>query len=302
MFKYNSANNYFKKRFGKKVYKIAVDCGFTCPNRDGTKGVGGCIFCSEGGSGEFAIKGTDISLQLKQAKEKVKNKINGDKGYICYFQSFTNTYAPVEKLREIYYSVLSDKEIVAISIATRPDCLSDDVLALLEELNQKIPVFIELGLQTSNEKTAQIINRCYDNQCFIETVEKLKKINIEVIAHIIIGLPDETVEDYVNSVKFASFCGVKGIKLQLLHVLKNTRLALMEYTPLSMEDYFYALKECLINIPPEIVIHRLTGDGDKKILIAPLWSGDKHNVLNKLNEYMNKNNVIQGSAINGQNT
>lgn len=302
MFKYNSANNYFKKRFGKKVYKIAVDCGFTCPNRDGTKGVGGCIFCSEGGSGEFAIKGTDISLQLKQAKEKVKNKINGDKGYICYFQSFTNTYAPVEKLREIYYSVLSDKELVAISIATRPDCLSDDVLALLEELNQKIPVFIELGLQTSNEKTAQIINRCYDNQCFIEAVEKLKKINIEVIAHIIIGLPDETVKDYVNSVKFASFCGVKGIKLQLLHVLKNTRLALMEYTPLSMEDYFYALKECLINIPPEIVIHRLTGDGDKKILIAPLWSGDKHNVLNKLNEYMNKNNVIQGSAINGQNT
>ncbi len=301
MFIYNSANNYFKKRFGKKVYKIAIDCGFTCPNRDGTKGTGGCIFCSKGGSGEFAIKGTDIILQLKQAKEKVNNKIKGEKGYICYFQSFTNTYAPIEKLREIYFSVLSDKEIVAISIATRPDCLSDDVLALLEELNQKIPVFIELGLQTSNEKTAQIINRCYENKCFEDAVNKLNKINIEVIAHVIIGLPYESVEDYVNSVKFASFCGVKGIKLQLLHVLKNTRLSKMEYAPLSMEDYFCALKECLINIPPEIVIHRLTGDGDKKILIAPLWSGDKHNVLNKLNEYMNKNNVIQGSAINGQN-
>lgn len=301
MFIYNSVNNYFKKRFGKKIYKIAIDCGFTCPNRDGTKGVGGCIFCSEGGSGEFAVKGTDINLQLKQAKEKVSNKIKGDKGYICYFQSFTNTYAPIVKLREIYYSVLSDKEIVAISIATRPDCLSDEVLAVLEALNQKIPVFVELGLQTSNENTARFINRCYENQCFIEAVDKLNKIEIEVIAHIIIGLPGESVEDYVNSVKFASFCGVKGIKLQLLHVLKNTRLAEIKYTPLTMEEYFFALKECLINIPPEIVIHRLTGDGDKKILIAPLWSGDKHNVLNKLNEYMSKNNVIQGSVINGQN-
>lgn len=301
MFIYNSVNNYFKKRFGKKVYKIAVDCGFTCPNRDGTKGIGGCIFCSEGGSGEFATKGIDIIQQLKQAKEKVSNKITGEKGYICYFQSFTNTYAPVEKLRKIYFSVLEDKEIVAISIATRPDCLSDDVLQLLEELNHRIPVFIELGLQTSNEKTAQFINRCYENKCFIETVDKLNKIEIDVIAHIIIGLPGESVDDYVNSVKFASNCGVKGIKLQLLHVLKNTKLAQIEYTPLTMEEYFYALKECLINIPPEIVIHRLTGDGDKKILIAPLWSGDKHNVLNKLNEYMNKNNVIQGSAVNGQN-
>ncbi len=299
MFIYNSANNYFRNRFGKKVYKIAIDCGFTCPNRDGTKGVGGCVFCSEGGSGEFAIKGTNIKDQLQQAKEKVNKKIKGEKGYICYFQSFTNTYAPVEKLKEIYFSVLDDKEIVAISIATRPDCLDDSVIKLLDELNQKIPVFIELGLQTSNEQTAQAINRCYSNQCFIEAMKKLSKINIEVIAHVIIGLPGEDVSDYVNSVKFASFCGVKGIKLQLLHVLKNTKLAKMEYTPLSMEEYFFALKECLKNIPPEIVIHRLTGDGDKRILIAPLWSGNKHKVINKLNEYMNKNNVIQGSALNG---
>ena len=299
MFKYNSANNYFKNRFGKKVYKIAIDGGFTCPNRDGTKGVGGCVFCSQGGSGEFAVKGMDIGLQLKQAKEKVNNKIKGEKAYICYFQSFTNTYAPIEKLREIYFSVLFDKEIVGISIATRPDCIGDDVIDLLNELNQKIPVFVELGLQTSNERTAEAINRCYKNQCFIDAVEKLNKINVEIIAHIIIGLPEETTEDYVNSVKFACSCGIKGIKLQLLHVLKNTRLEKIEYTPLTMEEYFYALKECLINIPTDVVIHRLTGDGDKKILIAPLWSADKHNVLNKLNEYMDKNNVIQGSAING---
>ena len=299
MFIYNSINNYFKNRFGKKVYKIAIDCGFTCPNRDGTKGIGGCIFCSEGGSGEFAIKGTDIKEQLKLAKEKVNNKIKGDKGYVCYFQSFTNTYAPLEELRKIYFSVLADNEIVAISIATRPDCLNDDIVALLKELNKKIPVFVELGLQTSNEDTAKIINRCYENQYFEDAVRRLNEINIEVIAHVIIGLPGENVNDYVNSVKYASFCGVKGIKLQLLHVLKNTKLAQMEYTPLSMEEYFFALKECLINIPPEIVIHRLTGDGDKRILLAPLWSGDKHNVLNKLNEYMDKNNVIQGSVING---
>ena len=154
-------------------------------------------------------------------------------------------------------------------------------------------------MQTSNEDTAKIINRCYENQYFEDAVRRLNEINIEVIAHVIIGLPGENVNDYVNSVKYASFCGVKGIKLQLLHVLKNTKLAQMEYTPLSMEEYFFALKECLINIPPEIVIHRLTGDGDKRILLAPLWSSDKHNVLNKLNEYMDKNNVIQGSVING---
>jgi len=219
MFVYNSLNSYLKKRFVKKIYKLSVDCGFTCPNRDGSKGVGGCVFCSQGGSGEFASKGNDILNQLEDAKQRIKNKVKGNAGYICYFQSFTNTYAPVEKLRKLYYSVLNIKDIVAISIATRPDCLPDDVLNLLGELNKKIPVFVELGLQTSNEITANIINRCYENSCFSQAVEKLNKLNIEVIAHVIIGLPGENIQDYVNSVKYASECGIKGIKLQLLHVL-----------------------------------------------------------------------------------
>ncbi len=297
--RYNSLNNYLKNRFGKKVYKLAIDSGFTCPNRDGTKGIGGCIFCSQGGSGEFAEKGVDVLKQLHKAKQRVKNKINGEAGYICYFQSFTNTYADIDYLRKLYFSVLQDNEIVAISIATRPDCLGVQVLELLDELNKTIPVFVELGLQTSNEKTAKLINRCYENDCFKLAVENLNKINIEVVCHVIIGLPGETVEDYVNSVKFACSTGIKGIKLQLLHVLKNTKLEKMDYQPLTMEDYFFALSECLKNIPPEIVIHRLTGDGDKKLLIAPLWSADKHNVLNKLNAYMTKNDIIQGSAVNG---
>ena len=294
MFIYNSQNNYLKKKFNKKVYKIAIDCGFTCPNRDGTKGRGGCIFCSAGGSGEFAESGTNIKEQIQKAKDRIHSKVKGECGYICYFQSFTNTYAPVDMLRKLYFSVLDDNEIVAISIATRPDCISDEVFKLLGELNKKIPVWVELGLQTSNEETARLINRCYENLCYSDTVYRLKSIGIEVITHVIIGLPNETVTDYVNTVEFACKNGTDGIKLQLLHVLKNTRLANIDYTPLTMDEYFYALKRCLEIIPPEVVIHRLTGDGDKKILIAPMWSADKHNVLNNLNKYMNDNNVIQG--------
>lgn len=295
MFIYNSLNSYLREKFNKKIYKIALDCGFTCPNRDGTKGVGGCIFCSEGGSGEFAESGKDIKKQIQKAKERVQAKIKGDCGYICYFQSFTNTYAPVEVLRKLFFSVLDDKDIVAISIATRPDCISGEVLELLSELNEKIPVWVELGFQTSNEKTAKLINRCYENLCYTDTVLRLKGKRIEVITHVIIGLPNETVEDYVNTVDFVCKNGTDGIKLQLLHVLKNTRLAEIDYTPLSMEEYFYALKRCIEIIPSDVVIHRLTGDGDKKILIAPMWSADKHNVLNMMNKYMNENNVIQGS-------
>ena len=295
MFIYNSLNNYLKKKFNKKVYKIAIDCGFTCPNRDGTKGRGGCIFCSAGGSGEFAESGTNIKVQIQKAKDRIHSKVKGECGYICYFQSFTNTYAPIDTLRSLYFSVLDDKEIVAISIATRPDCISDEVFKLLGELNKKIPVWVELGLQTSNEETARLINRCYENLSYSDTVFRLKSIGIEVITHVIIGLPNETVTDYVNTVEFACENGTDGIKLQLLHVLKNTRLANIDYTPLTMDEYFYALKRCLEIIPPEVVIYRLTGDGDKKILIAPMWSADKHNVLNNLNKYMNDNNVIQGS-------
>ncbi len=188
-----------------------------------------------------------------------------------------------------------DNEVEVISIATRPDCLGDEVLALLKELNKKIPVWVELGLQTSNEKTAKIINRCYENKEFSNAVAKLKNIGIEVIAHVIIGLPGEDTQDYINTVKYACDTGIDGIKLQLLHVLKNTALEKMAYEPLTMEEYFYNLKACLEVIPENVVIHRLTGDGDKKQLIAPLWSADKHNVLNKMNKYFEEHNVIQGS-------
>ena len=295
MKRYNLLNNYLKKRYNKKIYKIALDIGTTCPNRDGTKGTGGCIFCSGGGSGEFAERGNDIKEQLKKAKERIKAKTKGECGYIAYFQSFTNTYAPIEYLREKFFSVIEDDEIKIISIATRPDCLGEDVLLLLEELNKKIPVWVELGLQTSNKNTAQLINRCYENEVYVEAVKNLKKLNIDVIAHIIIGLPGEKTSDYVNSVKFACSTGIDGIKLQLLHVLKNTQLEKMNYTPLSMNDYFYNLKECIEVIPSKVVIHRLTGDGDKKQLLAPLWSADKHKVLNSMNRYFEENNVIQGS-------
>lgn len=295
MKRYSSLNDYLKKRYNKKIYKIALDIRTTCPNRDGTKGTGGCVFCSCGGSGEFAESGNNIKDQVKNAKERIKNKVKGECGYIAYFQSFTNTYAPIEYLREKFFSVTEDDEIKIISIATRPDCLDEDVLLLLEELNNKIPVWVELGLQTSNKNTAQLINRCYENEVFVEAVKKLKKLNIEVIAHIIIGLPGEQTSDYVNSVKFACDAGIDGIKLQLLHVLKNTKLEKMNYTTLSMEEYFYNLKECIEIIPQNVVIHRLTGDGDKKQLVAPMWSADKHNVLNSLNRYFEENNVIQGS-------
>lgn len=295
MKRYNSLNDYLKNKFNKKIYKIAIDVGGTCPNRDGTKGIGGCIFCSIGGSGEFAEKGTNIKVQLSRAKERISKKVKGKRGYIAYFQSFTNTYAPVEKLRDNFFSVLDDNEVEVISIATRPDCLGNEVLALLKELNKKIPVWVELGLQTSNEKTAKVINRCYENKEFSDAVSKLKNVGIEVIAHVIIGLPGEDTQDYMNTVKYACDSGVDGIKLQLLHILKNTALEKMEYEPLTMEEYFYNLRACLEVIPENVVIHRLTGDGDKKQLIAPLWSADKHNVLNNMNKYFEEHNVIQGS-------
>ncbi len=295
MERYNSLNKYLKNKYKQKLYKIALDSGFTCPNRDGTKGKGGCIFCSSGGSGEFAEGGNDVKIQLSKAKERIKAKVKGECGYIAYFQSFTNTYAPIEVLRKKFFSVIEDDEVKIISIATRPDCLGADVLFLLEELNKKIPVWVELGLQTSNENTAEFINRCYKNEVFFEAVSNLKKIGIEVIAHVIIGLPNETTDDYVNTVKFACNTGVDGIKLQLLHVLKNTKLEQLNCKTLSMEEYFYNLSRCIEVIPPNVVIHRLTGDGDKKILIAPLWSADKHKVLNSMKRYFEENNIIQGS-------
>lgn len=288
--KYYSLNDYLIDTFGEKVYKLSLSAAVTCPNRDGKCSTDGCIFCSGGGSGEFAAdKSLPIEMQIEQAKKKIRNKTKAKK-FIAYFQSFTNTYAPVEYLRKIFYEAIKPEDIVALSIATRPDCLPEDVLALLAELNTVKPVWIELGLQTTNENTAKLINRGYPLSVYDEAVKNLKKINVNIITHIILGLPSENIDDMLNSVSYVC-TATNGIKLQLLHVLKGTKLEQMynnrEFSTLSLEQYTEILKKCLEIIPKTVVIHRLTGDGDKKLLIAPLWSADKKRVLNTINKAIN---------------
>ena len=284
--KYTTLNNYLKERFGEKVYKIALNGVFTCPNRDGSIGTRGCIFCSKGGSGDFA-ESPDLTIteQIENGKKRLEKKIKNGK-YIAYFQAFTNTYAPVERLRTIYKEAINHPDIVALSIGTRPDCLGDDVLALLDELNTIKPIFVELGLQTINEDTAKYIRRGYTLEVYDKAVADLHKIGINVVTHIILGLPNESKEDMLNSVKYA--CKVTdGIKLQLLHILKGTDLAKDyeqgKFEVLTLEQYTEIIKECVQIIPENVVIHRLTGDGAKKDLIAPLWSADKKTVLNTIN-------------------
>ncbi|WP_308618868.1 TIGR01212 family radical SAM protein [uncultured Eubacterium sp.] len=284
--KYTTLNNYLKEQFGEKVYKIALNGGFTCPNRDGKIGTRGCIFCSKGGSGDFA-ESPDLTIteQIENGKKRLEKKIKNGK-YIAYFQAFTNTYAPVEKLRVIYTEAIIHPDIVALSIGTRPDCLGNDVLALLDELNKIKPIFVELGLQTINEDTAKYIRRGYTLEVYDKAVADLHKIGINVVTHIILGLPNESKEDMLNSVKYA--CKVTdGIKLQLLHILKGTDLAKDykqgKFEVLTLEQYTEIIKECVQIIPENVVIHRLTGDGAKKDLIAPLWSADKKTVLNTIN-------------------
>lgn len=284
--KYTTLNNYLKERFGEKVYKIALNGGFTCPNRDGSIDTRGCIFCSKGGSGDFA-ESPDLTIteQIENGKKRLEKKIKNGK-YIAYFQAFTNTYAPVERLRTIYEEAINHPDIVALSIGTRPDCLGDDVLTLLNELNTIKPIFVELGLQTINEDTAKYIRRGYTLEVYDKAVADLHKIGINVVTHIILGLPNESKEDMLNSVKYA--CKVTdGIKLQLLHILKGTDLAKDyeqgKFEVLTLEQYTEIIKECVQIIPENVVIHRLTGDGAKKDLIAPLWSADKKTVLNTIN-------------------
>lgn len=285
--KYTTLNSYLKKRFGCKVYKLSLDGGFTCPNRDGTIGTGGCIFCSRGGSGDFA-ESRDLSIteQIEKAKEKVAKKITDGK-YIAYFQAFTNTYAPVERLEEIYMQAVMHKDIVALSIGTRPDCLGADVIALLERINKIKPVFVELGLQTIHKKAAEYIRRGYDLSVYDKAVEDLHNAGINVVTHLIIGLPGESKEDILASVEYVCRY-TDGIKLQLLHILDGTDLA-EEYKngkvkALSLEEYTDIIKACVEIIPQRVVIHRLTGDGAKKDLIAPLWSADKKRVLNTISK------------------
>ncbi|MCR5847820.1 MAG: TIGR01212 family radical SAM protein [Lachnospiraceae bacterium] len=284
---YYSLNNYLKDTFHTKVYKISINAGFTCPNRDGTLDTRGCIFCSGAGSGDFSGSSSlSISEQIEEGKKRVASKIGNDGKYIAYFQAFTNTYAPVEKLRTIYEEAINHPDIVAISIGTRPDCLPPDVLDLLEELNRLKPVWVELGLQTIHENTAGYIRRCYPLETYDDAMKELKKRGITVITHIILGLPGESEKDMLESVKYVVNSGIDGIKLQLLHVLKNTDLAkdyeIGKFECLEMDEYISLVVKCLEIIPDNIVIHRMTGDGDKKILIAPEWSGDKKHVLNAL--------------------
>lgn len=293
-------NDYFKNRFGSKIYKISLNGNMTCPNRDGRISTGGCIFCSEGGSGDFSPPaGMPISEQIDDGIKRVGSKIKSGR-YIAYFQAFTNTYAPVEYLREIFTEAITHPDIVGLSIATRPDCLPADVLKLLAELNNIKPVFAELGLQTSDPASARMINRGYDNIVFENAVYALNDINIEIIVHMIIGLPGERHDEVLNTIRYINRFPVKGIKLQLMHVLKNTELEqiykdspqLFHY--MDLNDYAVILGECIELLRPDIVIHRLTGDGPKPILIAPEWSSDKKKVLNTINRYMSINNITQG--------
>ena len=279
-------NDYLRETFGCKVYKLALNGGFTCPNRDGTLGTGGCIFCSAGGSGEFAEDaGKSITQQIEDGKKRVSRKIKDGK-YIAYFQAYTNTYAPVEHLRELYMEAVDHPDIVALSVATRPDCLPDDVLELLEEMNRIKPVWVELGLQTIHPESAKYIRRGYELPVYDKAVKELKERGLAVITHVILGLPGESVEDMVDTVRYVCTGGAAGIKLQLLHVLKGTDLE-MEFqegkvSVLSEDEYIDILKACVRVIPDHVVIHRLTGDGDKKLLAAPLWSGDKKHVWNRI--------------------
>ncbi|MBO5357791.1 MAG: TIGR01212 family radical SAM protein [Clostridia bacterium] len=283
---YKTANDYYKEKYGCKVYKLSLDGGFTCPNRDGTVGVGGCIFCSAVGGGEFAESGTNIVEQLERAKKRVEAKIKNGK-YIAYFQSFTNTYSPIERLKKLFYEAIEPDYIVGINIGTRPDCLPNDVIELLKELNAIKPVTIELGLQTSNDAVAVYINRGYKTKIYEDAVYRLKNAGIEVITHIIIGLPND---DPIKTTEFTVNCGTDGVKFHLLHILKNTRLA-EEYEKgrveiLTIEQYAEILKNCIAVLPSDTVVHRITGDGAKKDLIAPLWSADKKKTLNYLNNYL----------------
>lgn len=269
------------------MYKVSVNGGFTCPNRDGTLGTRGCIFCSKGGSGDFAEDSSlSVTEQIENGKQKVAGKIKNGK-YIAYFQAFTNTYAPVKKLSSMFSEAIKHPDVVALSIGTRPDCLGNDVLRLLDELNRIKPVFVELGLQTVHESSAEYIRRGYTLDVYDKAVNELHNIGINVVTHIIIGLPDETTDDILETVKYV--CRVTdGIKLQLLHVLDGTDLA-EEYRQgkfdvLSLEEYTEIIRKCVEIIPERVVIHRLTGDGAKKDLIAPLWSADKKNVLNTINK------------------
>ena len=283
---YLSVNEDLRRRFGCKVYKLSIDGGFSCPNRDGTLGHGGCIFCAGDGSGAFAEHGGSVTQQLERAKARVAAKNKGGK-YMAYFQAFTNTYAPVERLRKLYTEAMAPEEIVGLAIGTRPDCLSSEVVALLAELNAQKPISVELGLQTIHPDSVRYIRRGYENRVYFDAVKRLKDAGLEVVTHIILGLPGETVDMMVQTTRAAVEAGTDGVKFHLLHVLQDTDLAKHwqagEFACMTLESYTEALDACLEALPQNIVVHRITGDGAKKDLLAPLWSADKKRVLQYLN-------------------
>ena len=294
---YISLSDYLKEKYNTKVYKLSLTSGCTCPNRDGSISYGGCIFCSEGGSGDFAAKNADLVTQIAEAKKRVDGKISSkippsERKYIAYFQSFTNTYGDYNYLTKLFSQVLDYPEIVGLSIGTRPDCLSDKMIDFLADLNKEKEIWVELGLQTIHEDTATLINRGYKLDVFEDTYRRLTNAGLKVVVHIILGLPDETDEDILETVKYLSTLTptLFGIKLQLLHVLKGTKLADMyaanPFRIYELDEYCEIVGKCLKLLPKETVIHRLTGDGPKKLLIAPLWSGNKKLVMNTMRKYL----------------
>ncbi len=296
---YLSLSDYLKAKYGTKVYKLSLTSGCTCPNRDGSISIGGCIFCSEGGSGDFASEYADLEVQIKEARARVDTKISAkipanERKYIAYFQSFTNTYGDQKRLMDLYSKVLEYPEIVGLSIGTRPDCLSDEMISFLAELNHTKEVWVELGLQTIHEDTASLINRGYELSVFEDAYRRLTDAGLKVVVHVILGLPGESDEDILETVKYLSDLNptLFGIKLQLLHVLKGTKLADMyEAKPFriyELDEYCVLVGKCLKLLPKETVIHRLTGDGPKKLLIAPLWSGNKKLVMNTMRKYISE--------------
>lgn len=298
---YHSLDYELKRQFGQKIYKVSLDGGMSCPNRDGTVGTGGCTFCSQGGSGEFAVGRTgypDVWEQIEQAKTRVHRKISGEGKYIAYFQSYTNTYAPVDYLRTLFERAITHPDIVALSVGTRPDCLGDEVVALLKELNRQKPVWVELGLQTIHKKTAERIHRGYRLEVFEDAYRRLKEAGLTVVVHVILGLPGETKKEMLETVDYLGKIPVDGIKLQLLHILKGSQMAAeYEKNPFSLmelEEYLDLILTCVARLPQSVVIHRLSGDGAKALLIGPAWSANKKLVLNRMMQKFRENGIFQG--------
>ncbi len=296
--RYYSLDTYLKETFGTKLYKLSLDGGMNCPNRDGTLGTGGCIFCSAGGSGDFSAPSQlDTDQQLEYAKNLIRDKYKGDQ-FIAYFQSYTNTYANVDYLEQLFLPIIQRDDIAVLSIATRPDCLEPEKLKLLERLTKIKPVWVELGLQTMHQSTADLIHRGYTLKVYDEAVRNLHAVGVKVITHIIVGLPNETESDMIATARHIGAVGSDGIKIQLLHILKHTELYQL-YTegkvqPLTEDEYVTLVAKIIAVLPPTTVIHRMTGDGNKEILVAPLWSGNKRKVLNHINHTLKVLDLYQG--------